>query len=85
MEGYPKVCNSTLRGTIRKKSSLLNELEMEHTPKHIPFSNSKTITVNYTVSYLIPLMNCVFIEHVFNNVNVLKSKEKSFFSELVSK
>ena len=85
MVGFPKVCNSTLRGIIKEKSSLLNESEMEYAPKYIPFCNSKTVFINYTVSYLTPMMNCVFIGHVFNNVNVLKSKEESFFSELVSK
>ena len=85
MVGYPKVCNSTLQGIIREKSSLLNESEIIEQEQYITFSNSKTLFIKYTVSYLTPLMNCVFIGRILNNVNVLKSKEESFFSELVSK
>ena len=81
--GYPKVCNSTLLGTTRE-NSLLNGIEIEH---HIlsdivcSSEDCQSVTANYTVSNLNPLMNYIFIANILDHFNNSKTKNESYFSK----
>ena len=79
--GYPRLCNSILRGITREKLQP-NGTEVAHIPKDIDFSNNRSVSINYTISQLTPQMDNIFIGHLLNSINELKSLENSSFSEL---
>ena len=79
--GYPKLCNSILLGTTREKS-LLNGTEIEHTLSGIIcYIDCQSVTFNYIVSNLDPLMRYIFIADIFDHFNNSKAKNMSCFSE----
>ena len=80
--GYPRLCNSKLLGITREKLQP-NGIEVAHTPKDIDFSNDRSVSINYIITRLTPQVDNIFIGHLLNNINELKSVENSNFSELV--
>ena len=81
--GHPRLCNSTLLG-ITKDNLLLNGTEIKHTHKDIMCFSSEhcqSVTVNYTVSNIDPLMNYIFIADILDHFNDSKTKNESYFSE----
>ena len=78
--GYPRLCNSTLLG-ITKEISQLNGTKQ--TQKEITCSSKdcQSVTVNYTVSEIYPLMRYVFIADILDHFNNSKAKDESSFSK----
>ena len=78
---YPRLCNSILQGITRERLQP-NGTEVAYIPKNIDFYNNRSVSINYTITYLTPQMDNIFIGHLLNSINVLKSVENSNFSEL---
>ena len=77
---YPRLCNSTLLGTTREISQQNGTVQSQ---KDIVCSleDCLSISVNYTVSNIDPLMNYIFIADILDYFNNSKTKIESYFSE----
>ena len=81
VEGYPRVCNSTLMGITRHE--LLNGTETEHSHKDIVCCSEdcKSVSVHYNVSSTGPQLNYIFIANILDYLNNSKASNVSYFSE----
>ena len=81
--GYPRLCNSTFIGTIRKKSDP-SGTKVDYVQKNIASSqDEQSVIVNYTVSNIDPQMNYIFIVDLLNHLNHSKTRNMLYFSEWI--
>ena len=62
----------------------MNGTEIKHARKDIMCFSSddcQSVTVNYTISNIDPLMNYIFIADILDHFNESKTKNESSFSE----
>ena len=80
--GSPKVCNSTLLGTIRDNSQH-NTTETEHTRKDITCSleDRQSVPVEFVIFNISPQENYIFTANVLDHFNNSKTKNESSFSK----
>ena len=81
VEGYPRVCNSTIMGITRHE--LFNQTETKHSHKDIICCSEdcKSMTVQYNVSSTCPQLNYIFIADILDYLSNSKARNVSYFSE----
>ena len=81
VEGYPRVCNSTLMGITRHR--LFNRTETEHSHKDIMCCSEdcKSVAVQYNISSTGCQLNYIFIADLLDYLNNSKARNMSYFSE----